>query len=170
MLAPVAARGKPLQFRVGLLLLLAVVWATPAIAWADISPASGVRSTLVFIDIFVLAPFSGLFLLAYILVVLRRSCLPGMPQVALLNVLGGALLATTDPTLGIAQAAVFILGFSFDRVVRRAVARVDAENEGPLGPQESYISLPSMRPVPTTDIQDSTISARLDGENDQSSS
>jgi len=119
-----------------------------------------VRSTLVFIDIFVLAPFSGLFLLAYILVVLRRSCLPGMPWVALLNLVGGFLLMTTDVALGVAQAAVFVLGFLIDRGVRRAVARVDAENtQLPVVPS-SYIAIPSMSPVPTTDILDSTISAQ----------
>ncbi len=148
-------------------LVAVAVMMWPLVAMADIAPQSGVRSTLIFIDVFVLAPFSGLFLLAYISVLMRRSCLPGMPSVALLNVLGGALLTTTDPTLGAAQALIFILGFSLDRVVRRAVARVDAEDDRPIDPQESFISLPSMTPVPTTDVHDSTISAAARSSQDE---
>ncbi|MGB1016839.1 MAG: hypothetical protein ACPG4T_22050 [Nannocystaceae bacterium] len=129
-----------------------------------------VLSTLAFVDLVVVAPFSGLFLLAYILVVLRRSCLPGMPWVALLNVAGGLLLATTDLTLGVAQVAVFVLGFLIDRVIRRAVARVDAENTQAQIASGSYLAIPSMAPVPTTDIRDSTISAQHPIEDDGSGS
>lgn len=152
------------------LILAAVVGLCPSLAQAAPEAGLDVRSTLVFVDVFVVAPFSGLFLLAYILVVLRRSCLPGMPWVAPLNVAGGLLLTTTDLTLGVAQVAVFVLGFLIDRVIRRAVARVDAENPQLSDAPGSYLAMPSMAPVPTTDIRDSTISAQHPIEDDDSGS
>lgn len=129
-------------------------WLLPsASAFADVLPApesapekSVIGPMVLLVDLFAFLPFTGLFLLAYFVVVLRKSRIRGLSALAVGHIIIGALITGENMNLGIMQIVGGVLLLGLDRLVARAVHRQRRR----MAAQSSGFSMPSMAPITTS--------------------
>ncbi|MCA9689972.1 MAG: hypothetical protein R3A51_06180 [Nannocystaceae bacterium] len=114
-----------------------------ATSLADIAPTpvEVVRPLVVIGDLFVLLPFTGLYVLGYAIALSRKRRLPGALVLTIVHVLFGAALLTESPLFAVIQIIGGALAFFFDRLVARAARRYQEQEH------QSSLSIPSMAPV-----------------------
>jgi hypothetical protein len=123
------------------------LWVAPARrALADIAPGPlVVVSLLQLVNWFAFIPFSGVYALAYVIVLLRKERLPALTLLGSVHVVVGLVIATATPTLGLMQAALGLAAIGLDRLVLRAVRHQEQKIQA----SESSFSMPTMGPVTT---------------------
>ncbi len=130
--------------------LAAAIWLLPcAHAFADHPPPpaeSVVGPMVLLVDLFAFLPFTGLFLLAYFVVLLRKSRIRGLSALAVGHVIIGALISGENMNLGVMQIVGGIVLLGLDRLVARAVHRLRRQ----MMASKSSFSMPSMAPITTT--------------------
>ena len=101
---------------------------------------------LLLFDLFAYLPFTGLYLLAYFLVVLRKNRIRGMPALAVGHVIVGLVVTSQSFNLGLMQIIGGVVLFVIDTLVGRAVHRRRRQ----MMASQSGFSMPSMAPITTT--------------------